>query len=84
MVDGYITILRQLQKKYQKASLETPSPNLFVSKILKAKYCCKESVFEIKASKTTSWIWQSLTSVKDHMEKGGGKEENKEYKTTKI
>lgn len=32
-------------------------PNLLVSKVLKAKYFPKDSIFKCKITKNSSWIW---------------------------
>lgn len=45
-------------------------PNLLVSKVLKAKYFPKESIFRCKITKNSSWIWQSLMSVREGIENG--------------
>ncbi|CDP09717.1 unnamed protein product [Coffea canephora] len=45
-------------------------PNLLVSKVLRAKYFHKESIFKCKIPKCASWIWQSLMNVRDFVRKG--------------
>nr|XP_027098869.1 uncharacterized protein LOC113718150 [Coffea arabica] len=46
------------------------SPNLLVSKVLRAKYFYRESIFKCKIPKNASWIWQSIMGVRDFVEKG--------------
>ncbi|XP_027181659.1 uncharacterized protein LOC113780035 [Coffea eugenioides] len=45
-------------------------PNLLVSKVLRAKYCHKDSIFRCKVPKCASWIWQSLMNVRDFVQNG--------------
>lgn len=45
-------------------------PNLLISKVLKAKYYPKDSIFSCKLSKNSSWIWQSLMSVREEFGNG--------------
>lgn len=41
-------------------------PNLLVSKVLKAKYYPKESIFNCNVPRNASWLWQSLsTAIED-------------------
>lgn len=44
------------------------SPNLLVSKVLKAKYFHKESIFQCKVPRNASWIWQSFMSSRKLVE----------------
>ena len=56
--------------------------NLLESKILKSKYFQDGSILESKMLKNASWIWQSLMSAKELIEKeckkriGNGKEDD--------
>nr|XP_027088506.1 uncharacterized protein LOC113709853 [Coffea arabica] len=45
-------------------------PNLLLSKVLRAKYFPKESIFRCKAQKNVSWFWQGLLGVRSFIEKG--------------
>ncbi|XP_071921851.1 uncharacterized protein [Coffea arabica] len=45
-------------------------PNLLVSKVLRAKYFHRDSIFKCKVPKCSSWIWQSLMNVRDLVQKG--------------
>nr|XP_027095012.1 uncharacterized protein LOC113715059 [Coffea arabica] len=45
-------------------------PNLLVSRVLKAKYFSKESIFTCKVPSTASWFWKGLMSVRDVLEEG--------------
>lgn len=49
------------------------SPNLLVSKVLKAKYFHKESIFQCKVPRNASWIWQSFMSSRKPVEEGSWK-----------
>ena len=40
-------------------------PNLLVSKVLRAKYFHRDSIFNCKVPKCVSWIWQSLMNVRE-------------------
>ena len=42
-------------------------PNLLISKIMKAKYYPDSSIFQCKVSQTASWIWKSMTSVREEV-----------------
>ena len=44
--------------------------NLLVSKMLKAKYFPKESIFTCKAQSNASWFWKGLLEARGHIEKG--------------
>nr|XP_027086544.1 uncharacterized protein LOC113708281 [Coffea arabica] len=45
-------------------------PNLLVSKVLRAKYFHRDSIFKCKVPNCASWIWQSLMNVRDLVQKG--------------
>lgn len=45
-------------------------PELLVSKVLKAKYFPKSSIFDRKVSKNSSWFWQSIMAIRDQVEAG--------------
>nr|XP_027102916.1 uncharacterized protein LOC113724190 [Coffea arabica] len=45
-------------------------PNLLVSRVLKAKYFSKESIFTCKVQGTASWFWKGLMSVRGVLEEG--------------
>ncbi|XP_071918961.1 uncharacterized protein [Coffea arabica] len=45
-------------------------PNLLVSKVLRAKYFHRDSIFKCKVLKYASWIWQSMMNVRDFVQKG--------------
>ncbi|KAL3529595.1 hypothetical protein ACH5RR_008917 [Cinchona calisaya] len=46
------------------------SPNLLVSKVLKAKYWYKDDIFKTKVPNSASWIWQSIMSVREFLGRG--------------
>ncbi|XP_027156321.1 uncharacterized protein LOC113757111 [Coffea eugenioides] len=45
-------------------------PNLLVSKVLKARYFPKESIFNCKVPANASWIWKGLMGARKFMEGG--------------
>ncbi|XP_027099029.1 uncharacterized mitochondrial protein AtMg00310-like [Coffea arabica] len=45
-------------------------PNLLVSKVLKAKYFPKESIFTCKAQGNASWFWKGIMEVRGTVEEG--------------
>ncbi|XP_071921827.1 uncharacterized protein [Coffea arabica] len=45
-------------------------PNLLVSKVLRAKYFPKDSIFKRKPQKNASWIWQGLLGARSLIKKG--------------
>ncbi|XP_027098791.1 uncharacterized protein [Coffea arabica] len=46
------------------------NPNLLVSKVLKAKYFPRSSIFECKIPKNASWIWRGLMAARKVVEHG--------------
>ncbi|XP_027152430.1 uncharacterized protein LOC113752516 [Coffea eugenioides] len=46
------------------------NPNLLISRVLRAKYFPKDSIFKCKPQKNVSWIWQSLLGARSLVEKG--------------
>ena len=45
-------------------------PNLLISKVLRARYFPKDSIFKCKPHKNASWIWQGLLGARSLIEKG--------------
>lgn len=44
--------------------------NLLVSKVLKAKYFPNQSIFNCKVPRNSSWIWLSLMTAREEVERG--------------
>ena len=47
--------------------------NLIMSKVLRGKYFKRESIWEIRTKATNSWMWISIISARELLEKGARK-----------